>query len=162
MTWFQNVSTLEELRKQYRILLKQYHPDNPGGSVAITQEINKAYEQVFQRLHKKEGSSSENPGNEQHQTEEDEQFRTILQAIIGFDMQIEIIGSWIWCFGGYAYRKQLKQLGFTWAPKKKAWIWHAAPYQRHHREEIPLDQIRAKYGSEVVHGQRKRPVLQGE
>ena len=47
MTWFQNVSTLEELRKQYRILLKQYHPDNPGGSVAITQEINKAYEQAF-------------------------------------------------------------------------------------------------------------------
>ena len=152
MTWFQNVSTLEELRKQYRILLKQYHPDNPGGSVAITQEINKAYEQVFQRLQKKEGSSGENPGNEQHQTEEDEQFRTILQAIIGFDMQIEIIGSWIWCFGGYAYRKELKQLGFTWAPKKKAWIWHAAPYQRHHREEIPLDQIRAKYGSEVIHG----------
>ena len=29
MTYFKNVNTLEELRKQYKELLKQFHPDNP-------------------------------------------------------------------------------------------------------------------------------------
>lgn len=29
MTYFKDVNTLEELRKQYKELLKKYHPDNP-------------------------------------------------------------------------------------------------------------------------------------
>ena len=32
MKYFNNVNTLEELRKQYKELLKKYHPDNPNGS----------------------------------------------------------------------------------------------------------------------------------
>lgn len=41
-TYFKNVTTLEELRKQYKELLKAHHPDN-GGDVAIMQEINAEY-----------------------------------------------------------------------------------------------------------------------
>ena len=40
MTYFKNVNTLEELRKQYKELLKKFHPDNPNGSTEATQEIN--------------------------------------------------------------------------------------------------------------------------
>ena len=38
--YFKDVNTLEELRKQYRDLLKKYHPDNANGSTEATQEIN--------------------------------------------------------------------------------------------------------------------------
>lgn len=34
--WFKDVTTIEELRKRYRELLKMYHPDNENGSVEIT------------------------------------------------------------------------------------------------------------------------------
>ena len=44
--WFENVTTIEELRKRYRELLKMYHPDNENGSVEITQEINTEYTQL--------------------------------------------------------------------------------------------------------------------
>ena len=44
MTYFRNVNTLEELRKQYKELLKQYHPDNANGSTEATQEINAEYD----------------------------------------------------------------------------------------------------------------------
>lgn len=39
MKWFKNVTTLEELRKQYKKLLKSHHPDN-GGTVSDMQERN--------------------------------------------------------------------------------------------------------------------------
>ncbi len=38
-TYFKNVQTLDELRKQYKDILKRYHPDN-GGSEDITKAIN--------------------------------------------------------------------------------------------------------------------------
>ena len=42
MTYFKNVRTLKELRKQYKELLKTYHPDN-GGNVSDMQDINAEY-----------------------------------------------------------------------------------------------------------------------
>ena len=45
--WFENVTTIEELRKRYRELLKMYHPDNENGSVEVTQEINAEYDRLF-------------------------------------------------------------------------------------------------------------------
>ncbi|NBI88847.1 J domain-containing protein, partial [Lachnospiraceae bacterium] len=42
--YFEGVKTVEELRKQYRELLKKFHPDNEGGSVEVTQEINAEYD----------------------------------------------------------------------------------------------------------------------
>lgn len=48
--WFKDVTTIEELRKRYRELLKMYHPDNEKGSVEITQEINAEYDLVFSIL----------------------------------------------------------------------------------------------------------------
>lgn len=50
MKWFQGVNTIEELRKHYQTLLKKYHPDNEGGSLEITQEINKDYDSLFSAL----------------------------------------------------------------------------------------------------------------
>ena len=38
--YFKDVNTLEELRRQYRDLLKKYHPDNANGNTQATQEIN--------------------------------------------------------------------------------------------------------------------------
>ena len=44
--WFESVTTVEELRKQYKQLLLKYHPDNQG-SVADTQEINAECNRLF-------------------------------------------------------------------------------------------------------------------
>lgn len=151
MKWFTGVKTMEELRKKYRELLKKYHPDNVGGSDAITKEINAEYDAVFAQI------SRDSPEDEQgYNHEENEQFKAILKAIIGFNMTIEIIGCWIWCFDCYQYREQLKEIGFSWCSKKKAWVWHADPYHRHHKKEIPLSHIKAKYGCQTVRNQHKQ------
>lgn len=48
--YFKDVNTLEELRRQYRDLLKKYHPDNANGSTQATQEINAEYDRLFKVL----------------------------------------------------------------------------------------------------------------
>ena len=49
MKYFNNVSTLEDLRRQYKELLKKYHPDNPQSSTEACQEINAEYDRLFKR-----------------------------------------------------------------------------------------------------------------
>ena len=39
MKYFKNIKTLEELRKEYKRLVKENHPDN-GGSVESIKTIN--------------------------------------------------------------------------------------------------------------------------
>lgn len=155
MKWFKNVTTVEELRKEYRRLLKLYHPDNENGSVEVTQEINAEYDLVFSILSEKEHADGQS-----YTQEENEQFKAIMKAIIGYNITIEIIGSWIWCFDCYQCKDQLKTLGFTWCSKKKAWVWHNGQYRRHHKREIPLNDIRAKYGSQTVKNQSYQYSLQ--
>ena len=146
--WFQNVKTIDELRKEYRRLLKMYHPDNVNGSVEATQEINSEYDLVFSIL-----SREKQEDRQSYSEEENEQFKAIMNAIIGFNITIEVIGSWIWCFDCYSYKDQLKALGFTWCSKKKAWAWHSGEYRRHHKKEIPLSHIRKKYGCQRIRNQ---------
>lgn len=152
--YFTGVKTVEELRKRYRELLRKYHPDNENGSTEITQQINQEYDRLFAILSKEKKSDGQS-----YTYEENEHFKAVLSEIIGFNMTIEVIGSWIWCFDCYPYKEQLKALGFTWCSKKKAWVWHDEPYHRHHKKEIPLSHIRAKYGSDMVNIKSKQPVI---
>ena len=155
--WFTNVKTVEELRKRYRELLKKYHPDNENGSVEVTQEINAEYDRLFDVLSKEQGTDEHESTYDK--AEENKAFKEVLNKIIFINADIEIIGSWIWIQGGYNYREMLKAIGFKYAPKKKAWCWHYGEYHRHHKTEVSLDDIRAKYGSQTVNRKTKQYVL---
>lgn len=147
MKWFQEVYNMDDLRAQYKKLLLKYHPDN-GGELSDMQEINAQYDLIFDRLNvekKFEGQSYTHDANE-----EDKEFKEVLNVIIGYRMEIEIIGSWIWCFQCYSYKDTLKALGFKFAPKKRAWTWHYGDYKHYHKAEISLVDIRMKYGSQSV------------
>ena len=152
--WFKEVTTIEELRKEYRRLLKEFHPDNPNGSIEATQEINAEYDLVFSIL-----SKEKQEDRQSYTQEENEQFKVIMNAIIGFNITIEVIGTWVWCFDCYSYKEQLKALGFTWCGKKRAWVWHSEEYRRYHKKEIPLNDIRSRYGSQKVKNKARQYAL---
>lgn len=158
--YFNNINTLEELRKQYKELLKKYHPDNLNGDVAATQEINAEYDKLFKVLKDKYESStsyessnkSDNYNNMQYDFANDMQLRDILMQIINYTgITIEIIGSWIWVDGNtYEYKDALKSLGFKWAREKKKWYWHGEGYRKKSRKKLSMDDIRDYYGSVSV------------
>lgn len=151
--WFAGVTTIEELRKRYRELLKQFHPDN-GGDEETMKAINIEYDKLFDVLNKE--SKSDDQTDTYDQDAENQAFKEILNQIIGYKMEIELIGRWIWCFNCFAYKDRLKELGFKFAPKKKAWTWHYGEYSRYHKGETSIDDIRAKYGSQKVARQSKQ------
>lgn len=165
--YFKNVESLEQLRKQYRDLLKKYHPDN-GGSEDITKAINTEYDQLFKILKDKhESKSTDDSGNasakasdynqNMYDWENDKALREVLQKIINFDgIEIEIASQWIWISGNtYSYKKELKEIGFKWASQKKQWYFHTDTFRKKSHKTLSMDEIRNYYGSTKVHTDAK-------
>jgi len=166
-TYFKNVQTLDELRKQYKDLLKKYHPDN-GGSEEETKAINVEYERLFKilkdnhsRQNTAEGKTSDKQSsydNMKYDFAEDELLREMLQKVIYLsDITIEIIGAWLWISGNtYPHRKELKELGFKFASQKKCWFWHSETFRKKSHRQLSMDDIRNYYGSTEVETDGRR------
>lgn len=159
MKYFNNVSDLSELRKQYKELLKIHHPDN-GGNVADMQEINAEYDKLFKMLKDKHNSKATDSDkasydNMKYDFAEDELLRKMLNKIIAFHgITLEICGNWLWAFDSYDYRKELKELGFKYAKNKKAWYWHSESFRKKSHKSLSMDDIRSYYGSTEIRAQR--------
>lgn len=157
--YFNNVNTLEELRKQYKELLKQYHPDN-GGDVAVMQEVNTEYDKLFKILKYHHDNAQQDSTNNteseysknMYDCENDKALRDVLNQIINFNgIDIEIIGQWVWVSGNtYACKKELKEIGFKWASQKKMWYWHSESFRKKSKKTLSMDAIRNYYGSTKV------------
>lgn len=82
--YFKDVQTLEDLRRQYKELLKRFHPDIANGSTEATQEINAEYDRLFKILKDKhesktaEGNRSDYNPN-MYDWENDKALREILE-----------------------------------------------------------------------------------
>lgn len=164
MKYFNNVSTLEELRRQYKELLEQYHPDNPQGSTEATQEINAEYDRLFKVLKDKHENKSDKTADSTAHKESsynanmydwknDRSLREVLQKIINFDgIEITICGQWIWISGNtYSYKKELKEIGFKWASQKKMWFWLGENFKKKNRKTLSMEEIQSYYGSTKVY-----------
>jgi DnaJ-class molecular chaperone len=159
-TYFKNPTTLEELRRQYKELLKRYHPDNPNGSTEATQQINMEYDNFFKILkdrHEKEKQTNSNTeksnyDNMKYDFTENKKLREVLEKIITFtDINIEICGGWIWVDGNtYQYKEALKKIGFKWAREKKMWYFHTEAFRKKSHKKLSMDDIRSYYGSTEV------------
>ena len=160
MGYFNNVKTLEELRKQYKELLKKYHPDNPNGSTEATKEINVEYEKLFKVLKNRHENRAKQTSdtdkksydNMKYDFSEDEKLREVLQSIITLqNINIEIVGCWIWVDDNtYEHKDTLKALGFKWAREKKKWYFHTESFRKRSHKKLSMDDIRNYYGSTEV------------
>lgn len=147
MTYFNNCSNLDELKKEYKRLAKLNHPDL-GGSTETMQRINAEYEETFKILQKKHNETND----EHHQnTEAPDEFINIINELLKLDgLEIELCGRWLWISGNTREHKEtLKALGCKWASKKLMWSWHHEEEGSiHYRGKRTIDEIREKYGSE--------------
>lgn len=145
--YFDNVTTLEELKKEYHRLARENHPDH-GGDVEVMKAINAEYQELFdcvKMFHR-------NKSGEMYEKATDEQssdFINIIDKLAGIDgITVEICGTFIWVSGDTKPVKELlKEMGFKWSRNKFCWYLAPKGYHRWGKKQYSMDDIRGMYGS---------------
>lgn len=159
--WFENPTTLEELKAQYKKLAFANHPDM-GGSTEAMQEINAEYEKLCAELatvHKNaEGEFYWTPADK---AEAPNEFIEIIEKLIHMDgITVELCGSWLWVTGDTKPHKDaLKEMKFRWSANKSAWYFHHGTFHKRGKDLKTLDEIRIMYGSERFEADNGREVI---
>lgn len=149
--WFNSCKSIEDVKRTYRKLCKEYHPDLHGsGTEETMKQINAEYEKAFNCYKNIHETAEDSTKTYTSSTETAAEFMEIINALIHCEgVTISLVGSWIWAEGNtYPYKDVIKGLGFRYAGKKRAWYWHAAEDTCKSRKGLTLDQIKDKYGCE--------------
>jgi len=155
MMYFTNCQSVEEAKKRYRELLMQHHPDHAGQEgEAITKDIINQFNAFLKSFMSHSFNSYYEDKEWKPDAEAVTPFQDILQKIINLDCEIEIIGYWIYCFNSKEVREQLKELGFWFSGKHKAWIF-SGKAKRNITSRETLDEIRARKGSQKVEREKE-------
>lgn len=115
---------LGELKKAYKKLAFQLHPDK-GGSTELFQYLGNIYEKKFKALQM-------NTENKEEKKETPSTFKDIIDNLIsiiptGITITVEIRGSWLWIAKEnskevYSIKEKIKAIGFQWSTKNKQWF----------------------------------------
>lgn len=153
-TWFNNPKSVEELKKQYKKLAIENHPDR-GGSTEAMQEINAEYDRLFAKLKDIHTSASgETYTAKEESAETPDEFKDIISRLVSLiGIEIEVCGSWLWVTGAtFAHKEILKEMKFRWSKNKNAWYFHNDGYIKRSRKTFSMDEIRDLWGSEKANG----------
>ena len=157
MTYFNNIHSLEELRKEYKRLVKLNHPDN-GGNEETIKAINAEYDKMFDRLKDADTSTNNNSKTANRYNKDiDAAIREAINRIIHLEgIQIDLVGTWVWVFGNsYPVKDQLKAAGFRYSGNRKAWYWHSNEEKKKGASKRSMDELKAFYGCQTVEKEKK-------
>jgi len=157
-TYFTQCTTIEEAKALYRQLLKEYHPDIMGEEgTALTAEIISQFK-TFTAMCYRTTAGEYFDNSEKEEPEDYTPFTDILDKILFFDdMKIEIIGFWIYCFDSFLYKDALRDLGFWFSSKHKAWVFSGSKKARVWSKKS-LDDIRDEKGSTEVQTKKRAKI----
>lgn len=151
--YFKDVKTFDELKRAYRDLMKKYHPDlNPGKEkecTEIAKVINNEFEYLFKVL-PNERVNAEGKTYEAHKEfKTPKQYMDIINQFIRFNnIQIDIIGSWIWISGDTKPIKEvLKEFNFKWHSVRLCWYLKFTT-RKSELCNLNLDELQEKFGGE--------------
>lgn len=138
---------LEELKKDYRRLVKKYHPDINENGLEIMKIVNNEYEELFDILNTTKEKATD--------------FMDIINNIINLELEIEIVGTWIWVYGDtYDHKETLKENGLKWAKKKKKWYYNPdKSYKKFGKREYSYNEIKGMYKSKKVKNKKEKILI---
>lgn len=158
MKYFSLVTTLEELKKEYRKLCFELHPDrnHDRDTTQEFQQMQNEYEKKFDEV-KNVFRNSKGETYTKENNEVPEEFEEIINSIIYMDgVEIDIIGSWLWLSGNTkVYKDQIKELNFKWASNKCAWYYHTGTYKKRSKKKFNLDELKEMFESSKVNNKTR-------
>lgn len=158
MKWFKDCKCIEDVKRLYKKLSKQFHPDLNGGKTENEMKsINAEYETAFnhfKNIHESAEDSTKTYTSSKETSETAAEFMVIINKLVTCEgLEIDVCGKWLWATGlTYPYKDILKGLGFRFASKKKCWYWHKDEDACRSRKNMSLDEIKEKYGCETFKG----------
>lgn len=143
---FQDIEGINEAKKIYKTLAKKLHPDI-GGSEEEFKLLNEIYNHLI-----------ENKIYFSNSSKIDIELEKIISLILHFEnINIELVGSWIWVSGDTKeIKEKLKEIGFKWASKKK--MWYYGEMKAKNPNPKSMEEIKAKYGSETLKSDEKKRI----
>lgn len=144
-SFFANVKTLEELKKLYFKLAKQYHPDR-GGDLETMQQINAEYDEKI-KYFERHGSKAEQ-ATAAREAKAPERFKKIIDILLKKGIAVEIVGSWLWVERPGVHLALLKKYGFEYSVKNKKYYLSSPDTSNGKRgSRYSFQDIREIYGS---------------
>jgi hypothetical protein len=139
---------LREAQALYRESIMRVHPDR-GGTTEAAAKLNAEWQAFTSRMVNEAfaGAEAEREGKTRDYSAT--VFADILRKVVKFDIDVEIIGFWIYAFRSFEYRQELAGLGFWFSGKHKAWIYSGGAKAKR-KGYFTTDQNRAKWGSQRI------------
>jgi len=153
--YFNNCSTLEEVKATFHRLAKELHPD-AGGDPEEFKRMYSEYQQAFNQ-YKNIHKNHEGQTYTKETDETPEQFADLIRALTNLNgCIVELIGSWIWVTGNTKEHKDtLKELHFRYSAKKAAWYFHEGEYHKRNGKVYNMDDLRNMWESKQFENQQK-------
>ncbi len=150
-TFFADCKTVEDVKKKYKELARKFHPDlNPNDKEAAAKMkmLNKQFDEINWNKFSSSADNSETGVKYEDVKNVAAEYRKIIESLAGCEeINIDIVGTWVWLTGNtFKYKDKIKELGFRWASKKKAWYWHKVEDSVVNHSRMTLDEIKEKYG----------------
>lgn len=155
MQYYNNITTLNDLKNEFRNLCLKLHPDTSGyDSQQDFITMHKEFKTVAMRLKNTSTHTSDKTFNA-------DKFYNIVKLFDGLEnIAINFIGSFIWLTDievGAMYKqkdiiKAIKIEGLNaprWAKKKVSWYFSPIDYKQVGSKNKSLEQLKATYGSNV-------------
>lgn len=153
--YFNNTMDVTEIKKTFLRLVHKNHPDK-GGDTATMQEINRQYAEALKGNHGKTFVGTDDKTrtywyNSVKEQEIIDKINELFAADLSDDVEIVLIGSWIWVTGNTKpNRKALKACKMRWHSKRNAWYYHTKQsYRTHYNSKVSLNDLANAYGCEV-------------
>lgn len=150
---------LEQLKRNYFILIKRLHPDK-GGTVEACQILNRVFDKLqrhpkFAARYEQDKKAYQEENRQPPESENyfvGEKTMNVIYTLCVLDgLHIELCGTWLWISGAtFNYKDVLKNLGCKWAHTKKMWCFHETDWTRKKRHTLDMDEIRNLHGSQKI------------
>ena len=149
-----NLKTIIDLKKEYKELIFQYHPDIIGGNGEEMKIINAEYDYLLKHI-------QEETNEEEIQVNDN--FKEVLNKLIKYDLTMEIVGSWLWISGKDTFNLKdnlFKELNIFYSRGKKKFFYNGQDSKNYgYYKKKSFNTLKKQYGYKKVQGRKEENLL---